>query len=138
MPEFMRASDLIIAKAGGLIVTESMASGLPMILIDVIPGQESGNAEFVQEGKAGFLAENEIEFIEVLSHLFFDDQAGLIKAKENAKAIGKPTSAMQIAKLIINQLEADDFARIPKSDFIQKLEDLLAKNQVNWKKKPKH
>jgi UDP-N-acetylglucosamine:LPS N-acetylglucosamine transferase len=35
----MHASRLIIRKGGGLIVTESLANGLPMLLIDVIPGK---------------------------------------------------------------------------------------------------
>ncbi len=135
MPEFMHAADLIIAKAGGLIVTESLASGLPMILIDVIPGQESGNADFVQNGKAGFLARNAIEFMEVFGHLFFNQQESLLKARENAKAIGKPSAAIQISRLIIDQLEAGKFNCLQRIDFNKKIEDLLAKNQVQWRKK---
>jgi 1,2-diacylglycerol 3-beta-galactosyltransferase len=38
MPAFMRASDLIICKAGGLTVTEALACGLPLLLVDVTPG----------------------------------------------------------------------------------------------------
>ncbi|MDX9850606.1 MAG: glycosyltransferase [Anaerolineaceae bacterium] len=135
MPEFMRAADLIIAKAGGLIVTESLASGLPMILIDVIPGQESGNADFVQDGKAGFLARNAIEFIESFGHLFFNQQENLLSAREHATAIGKPSSALQISKLIIDQLEAGKFNCVQRSDFNKKIEDLLAKNQIQWSRK---
>ncbi len=134
MPEFMRASDLIISKAGGLIVTESLASGLPMILIDVIPGQESGNAEFVQNGKAGFLAKNGNEFLEIFCHLFVNDQEYLLNTKENAKKIGRPSSALEIAKLIIDQVEAGNFSCSPKDDFVQKIEELLVKNHVKWKK----
>ncbi len=136
MPEFMRASDLLIAKAGGLIVTEALASGLPMILIDVIPGQESGNAKFVQDANAGFWTKNAIEFIRVLGHLFFEEKENLNNAKENALNIGKPTSALQIAELILNQLETHNFTCTLKPDFIQKIEDILEKNQIQWKKKP--
>jgi 1,2-diacylglycerol 3-beta-galactosyltransferase len=136
MPEFMQASNLIIAKAGGLIVTEALASGLPMILIDVIPGQESGNAKFVEDGNAGFWTENAIEFIQVLGHLFLNEQEKLKQLKENAKTIGKPSSAMQIAELIINQVEKSTNTSSPKVDFIQKIEDILVKNQIQWKKKP--
>jgi 1,2-diacylglycerol 3-beta-galactosyltransferase len=138
MPEFMHASDLLIAKAGGLIVAEALASGLPMILIDVIPGQESGNAKFIQDGNAGFWTENAIEFIQVLGHLFLNEQEKLKQIKENAKTIGKPSSAMQIAELIINQVETSANTTSLKVDFIQKIEDILVKNQIQWKKKPKH
>ena len=136
MPEFMRASDLLIAKAGGLIVTEALASGLPMILIDVIPGQESGNAKFVQDANAGFWTKNAIDFVRVLGHLFFEEKENLNNAKENALNIGKPTSALQIAELILNQLETHNFTCTLKPDFIQKIEDILEKNQIQWKKKP--
>jgi UDP-N-acetylglucosamine:LPS N-acetylglucosamine transferase len=47
MPQFMHAADGIICKAGGLIVTESLACGLPLLLVDVLPGQEEGNADLV-------------------------------------------------------------------------------------------
>ncbi|MBW6473706.1 MAG: glycosyltransferase [Anaerolineaceae bacterium] len=136
MPEFMRASDLLVAKAGGLIVTEALASGLPMILIDVIPGQESGNAKFVQDGKAGFWTKSSIEFMQVLGHLFFTEQEKLMDIKDNAKTIGKPTAAMQIAEFIINKVETSAYTTSPKVDFIQKIEDILIKNQIQWKKKP--
>lgn len=135
MPEFMRASDLLIAKAGGLIVTEALASGLPMVLIDVIPGQESGNAKFVQNGNAGFWTKDAIEFIQVLGHLFFNEKRYLGQTKENAQILGKPSSAIKITELIINQLETSEFTCSPKGDFIQKIEDILVKNQIQWKKK---
>ena len=131
MPEFMHASDLLITKAGGLIVTEALASGLPMIIIDVIPGQESGNAKFVQDVNAGFWTKNPNEFIQVLGHLFLNEQ-------EKLKTIGKPSSAMKIAELIINQVETSANTTSLKVDFIQKIEDILVKNQIQWKKKPKY
>ena len=40
VPELMSVSDLVITKPGGLTTTESLASGLPLIIIDPLPGQE--------------------------------------------------------------------------------------------------
>lgn len=134
MPEFMRASDLLIAKAGGLIVTEALSSGLPMILIDVIPGQESGNAKLVQDGKAGFWIENAIEFIEVLAHLLMNNKENLQDAQEKAKELGKPSSAIQIAQLIVARLEKSTFEITPRVEFAQRIEELLLKNKIHWKK----
>ena len=68
MPTFILASDLIICKAGGLIVTESLACG-SLIMISVIPGQETGNASFVEAGNAGISVDNPIQFLEEFSHL---------------------------------------------------------------------
>ena len=49
MDELMAMSDLLITKPGGITVSESIAMGLPMILIEPIPGQEEANADFLVE-----------------------------------------------------------------------------------------
>lgn len=54
VPELMSISDIVITKPGGLTTTESLASGLPIIIINPIPGQEEENAEFLEEKKLVF------------------------------------------------------------------------------------
>jgi 1,2-diacylglycerol 3-beta-galactosyltransferase len=101
----MHASDLIICKAGGLIVTESLACGLPMILIDIIPGQETGNAEYVTALGAADLAETPVAVLEGLSHLIMHDQALLHQRAENAKRIGQPRSAYKVASILFEAVK---------------------------------
>ena len=48
VPELMSISDIVVTKPGGLTSTESLASGLPMVLINPIPGQEEENAQFLE------------------------------------------------------------------------------------------
>ncbi len=43
----MDASNCIVTKPGGLTVSESLAKGLPMVLMRPIPGQEERNVEFL-------------------------------------------------------------------------------------------
>lgn len=43
----MDASNIIVTKPGGLTVSESLAKGLPMVLMNPIPGQEERNVEFL-------------------------------------------------------------------------------------------
>lgn len=45
--ELMSESRIIITKAGGVTVSELLASGLPAILWDIIPGQEEINADYL-------------------------------------------------------------------------------------------
>jgi processive 1,2-diacylglycerol beta-glucosyltransferase len=45
----MACADLVITKPGGLTTAESLAMGLPMIVIAPIPGQEEHNANFLLE-----------------------------------------------------------------------------------------
>jgi 1,2-diacylglycerol 3-beta-galactosyltransferase len=53
MSALMHASDLVMAKGGGLIVSETLACGRPMILFSSTAGQETGNVEYVTSNEAG-------------------------------------------------------------------------------------
>ena len=53
MPDLMRVATLFVCKPGGLSSSECMAAGLPMVLINPIPGQEVRNSDFLlEEGAA--------------------------------------------------------------------------------------
>jgi 1,2-diacylglycerol 3-beta-galactosyltransferase len=100
VPTLMKASDLMLCKAGGLIVTESLAAGLPMMLTEIIPGQETGNAEYVTAYGAADMAESPIAILECLNHLMKDDQALLKKRAANAKFLGQPESAYAVVDIL--------------------------------------
>ena len=46
---FMGISDLIVTKPGALTCTEALTMGLPMVLVNALPGQEQANAAHLQE-----------------------------------------------------------------------------------------
>lgn len=51
--KYMQMADIIVTKPGGLTVSESIATGLPMGIFKAIPGQEEQNADYlVREGMA--------------------------------------------------------------------------------------
>jgi 1,2-diacylglycerol 3-beta-galactosyltransferase len=97
MPALMKAADFIVCKAGGLIVTESLAGGLPVMLIDVTPGQEEGNADYILTNGAADLARSPLAALEILSHWLADDQALLKERAQAARTLGRPESAYTIA-----------------------------------------
>lgn len=45
--KYMKVSDLIVTKPGGLTVSEALACNLPLAVFDAIPGQEEENADFL-------------------------------------------------------------------------------------------
>lgn len=51
--EYYAVSDVAVTKPGGLTVTECLAFGLPLLMVNAIPGQEEENAKFVTDHKAG-------------------------------------------------------------------------------------
>jgi processive 1,2-diacylglycerol beta-glucosyltransferase len=58
MDQYMAAADVLIGKAGGLTTSEALARGLPMVLIDPIPGQEERNADHLLEAGAAIRCNN--------------------------------------------------------------------------------
>lgn len=78
-------------------MTEALACGRPMILIDVIPGQETGNADYVLEHGAAELAETPLTFLHSLSHLLQNDGELLKERGLNACALGKARAAFDVA-----------------------------------------
>ncbi len=105
IPTFMKASDFILCKAGGLITSEALACGLPLILIDVIPGQETGNADFVVEHHAGAVANEPIHILEILTHWLMNDQKELKRFAGNASCLGKPRAAYAAVDIVWKILE---------------------------------
>jgi 1,2-diacylglycerol 3-beta-galactosyltransferase len=98
MPALMHAADCIICKAGGLIVTEALACGLPLLLTDIRPGPEEGNAAYVVEGGAGELTEEPHIALQTLYHWLDNDGAQLSRHAENSQALGRPYAAYEIAE----------------------------------------
>jgi 1,2-diacylglycerol 3-beta-galactosyltransferase len=56
MPDFMRAADILVTKAGPSTITEALNAGLPMILYSRLPGQEDGNVDYVLSEGVGLWA----------------------------------------------------------------------------------
>jgi UDP-N-acetylglucosamine:LPS N-acetylglucosamine transferase len=99
IPSFMHASNLVMGKAGGLSVTEALACGLPSLIVDVTPGQEEGNVNYIIKHKAGELSKNAIQTLEILFHWLQRDQQLLTEMAANAAELGKPKSAFSVADL---------------------------------------
>ena len=123
MPSLMHAADGLICKAGGLVVTEALACGLPMMLVDVLPGQETGNAQYVVDAGAGDLVRTPMAVLETAAHWMAQDGALLKQRAANARQIGMPRSAYAAAELTW-QAAAAPRSPVEPSQFRQKLTEL--------------
>ena len=99
--ELMAVSDCVITKSGGLTVSEALASHLPLIVIDPIPGQERKNCEVVVGGGAGVEARNPQEARMTIQD-FMQHPETLQKMREKAKGLARPNAAKEIAELAIH------------------------------------
>ena len=130
MPSYLLASDLVISKAGGLIVTEALACGLPLIMVSVIPGQETGNANYVIEGNAGYSVDNPVQFLEEISHLLIHDNEKLYELQKNALKLGNADAAYEISKVIRDAVFAEHHNDKKHMDFRSRIVDLLSQNEI--------
>lgn len=93
------ASDLIITKAGGLITSEILARGKPMILVDPIPGQEEQNADVIEAAGAGIQLRL-LEMVAPAISYLLNNPERVAAMKKEAEKIGRPNAAVAIAQYI--------------------------------------
>lgn len=72
IPNLIRRSHLLISKAGGATVQEALAARTPMIITQIIPGQEEGNARLIIESGAGELATTPTAIADAVRRTFAD------------------------------------------------------------------
>lgn len=100
VPELMSVADLVITKPGGLTTTESLASGLPLIVIDPLPGQEEENAKFVEKNGAGIWIRENDDIKTILLNVF-NDTYKLQNMKIRARLIAKKNSTKDICETLL-------------------------------------
>ena len=98
MPQLMKGADFVVSKAGGLIVSESLACGKPLILSEALPGQETGNKTYIVENQAGAWAPGPLEVLTTAISFLKDNRAILKTYQKNARSLGKPEAAFDIAR----------------------------------------
>lgn len=100
VPELMSISSLVVTKPGGLTTSESLVSGLPILIINPIPGQEEENAEFLENHNVAVWIKNNENPNKVI-HQLFKDPKKLEEMKENAKKLAKKNSTKDICTEIM-------------------------------------
>ena len=95
--ELMAAADIVLSKPGGLTTSEVLARGAAMLIANPVPGQETRNSDFVLENGAGVKVNNLPTLAYKLSRLL-DQPAVLQQMKANARRLGRPQAAFDIAR----------------------------------------
>ncbi len=102
VPELMHISDIIISKPGGLTTSESLACGLPMIIINPIPGQEEQNAEFLENSNLAYWIKPDDNPLGVIFKLY-NNRELLDNLRENVKKFAKKNSTKDICDILFNR-----------------------------------
>ncbi len=117
MPQLMLSSHLVIGKAGGALVQEAIAARCPMIINQVIPGQEEGNARLISEHELGAAAERNREVPDLVKEAFAHKARLWQQWRKNLAMISKPDAALRLAELVLTECECSDPTRGKKRLF---------------------
>jgi processive 1,2-diacylglycerol beta-glucosyltransferase len=101
MHRWMQMSDLFIGKPGGLTTAESLACGLPMIIVAPIPGQEDRNSDHLLE-KGIALKCNEFTTLAYKIDGLLDHPEQLAAMRKKAEFYGRPNAAETIVDALLN------------------------------------
>jgi 1,2-diacylglycerol 3-beta-galactosyltransferase len=104
LPDFMRAADVLVTKAGPGTIAESLNANLPMILYAKLPGQEDGNVTFVVEEKVGVWNPDPKQVARTLVE-WVENPEIRQRYVENCKRAARPDASRQIARAIGETLE---------------------------------
>ena len=101
VPELMHISSLVVTKPGGLTTTESLASNLPIVIINPIPGQEEENAEFLVSNGVGAWIKKDDKPEKIITDLFAYPHT-LEQMKKNTEKFTKQYSTKVICEMLLN------------------------------------
>ena len=95
----MSISDLVVTKPGGLTTSESLASNLPMIIINPIPGQEEDNAKFLEENGIAIWLKKDDKPFDIINQILSNPET-LEKMKNATKSLSKKYSTKDICDIL--------------------------------------
>jgi processive 1,2-diacylglycerol beta-glucosyltransferase len=99
--ELMEAAHLIVTKPGGMTTVECLTKGLPMVIINPLPGQEERNADFLLEKGIAIRVHDLMNLAEEVD-LLVKSPERLQSMARAARENSKPYAADDLAKLVMS------------------------------------
>ena len=106
IPEYFRAVDLLVTKAGPGTLAEANAAQLPVVVYDYVPGQERGNADFVRHNDLGVIALKSAAGVVSAVRTLIRAPDRLATIRHNQEIVAPRHSSRRIAALIAEMTAA--------------------------------
>ncbi len=104
MHEWMAAADIVVSKPGGLTVAESLVIGVPMVIVNPIPGQEARNSDYLLEHGAAIKVNNPRLLGHRVSALLRDAER-LRRLRAGVARIARHGAAAAIVREVLERIE---------------------------------
>jgi len=96
IPRLLLTHHVVVSKAGGATTQEALAAGCPMIVSQIVPGQEEGNYELLRRHGIGALATEPSAVLAALREAFARDGDGWARWRAGAAGLRRPHAAAEI------------------------------------------
>jgi 1,2-diacylglycerol 3-beta-galactosyltransferase len=113
IPEYFRAVDLLVTKAGPGTLAEANAAQLPVVVYDYVPGQERGNVDFVRNNGLGAVALHGAAEVVTAVRSMIRTPERLATIRHNQEIVAPRRSSRRIAALIA---QVSETGTIPAQD----------------------
>ena len=104
IPRLLMTHHVVVSKAGGATTQEAIAARCPMVVNQVVPGQEEGNCELLLRHRAGALATTPGAVIDTLRSAFADGEGGWLGWHGALESLARPDAARAIASHVLARL----------------------------------
>lgn len=102
LPRMLNESHLLIGKAGGATVQETIAAGCPMIVNHIVSGQEEGNARLIVETNSGVIARSPANVVGQVQRVFADGAKQWRQWATNISKLSRPRASLEIAEFLLS------------------------------------
>ena len=102
LPRMLNESHLLIGKAGGATVQETIAAGCPMIVNHIVSGQEEGNARLIVETNSGVIARSPAKVVGQVQRTFADGAKQWREWATNISKLSRPRASLDIAEFLLS------------------------------------
>jgi processive 1,2-diacylglycerol beta-glucosyltransferase len=102
MPRLLCENHVLIGKAGGATVQETIAASCPMIINHVVSGQEEGNAQLIVETNSGAIALSNDDVFSQVRRGFANDAKQWREWSANISKLSRPRASLEIAEFLLS------------------------------------
>jgi processive 1,2-diacylglycerol beta-glucosyltransferase len=102
LPELLCRSHVLVGKAGGATVQETIAAGCPMIINHVVSGQEEGNAQLIVQTRSGTVEQEPARIAAQVERLFENNAALWHEWSANIAQLSRPRASLDIANYLLS------------------------------------
>ncbi len=101
VPRLLLTHHVVISKAGGATTQEAIAARCPMLVNQVVPGQEEGNYELLRRHDIGARVDSADAVIAALHRAFADQGAVWHRWRADLESLARPDASRAIAATLL-------------------------------------